>query len=339
MKLFGKDLTADVAFVAEIGVNHEGSFEAARTLVRQAAAAGADAIKLQTYTPERFASADDPERLARVRRFGLDAEALAVLARDAAENGSVLFSTAVTEDVVPLLAGLFPVIKIASGDVTFEPVIRAAAATGKPVILSTGAADADEVAAAVGWFADAVAPVPVAERLVLMQCTATYPAPVEEASVRTVPWLAERFGVTTGYSNHVIGPEACLAAIALGARVIEVHFTDRREGRTFRDHHIAFEPDEFRALAAAGRRVLGALGTPVKAVQPSEVAARWAIRKGVVAARDLPAGTVLTRDDLMFARPATAVPAGRVGAVVGRRLTAALSAGHMVRPDLLDPPL
>ena len=330
MRLFGKVLVREVAVVAEIGVNHEGDVEAALRLVRLAAEAGADAVKLQSYTPERYTSASDPERLERVSRFALDEIAHRRIAAEARSLGIAFFSTPLTEDWVPLLAELGPAIKIASGDLTFEPVIRAAAATGKPVVLSTGLGTVAEIDRAVEWVKAEIGDAPLNQRLVPMHCVSAYPAPIEEANLSSVPFLADRYGVAAGYSNHVLGIEACLAAIALGAGLIEVHFTDRREGREFRDHHLSLEPEELARLVRLAPVIRASVGTYGKARQPSESPNLLAVRKGVVAARDLAAGTVLARSDLMFARPATEFASDEVERLVGHRLTRALERGALV---------
>ena len=331
MQLFGRDLDAEVAVVAEIGVNHEGDVDAASRLLRLAREAGADAAKLQSYTPERYASASAPERLARVSEFALSEEELRRLADEADELGLPLFSTPLTEDVVPLLAELFPALKIASGDIDFEPVIRAAARTGRPVILSTGLGTMDEVETAVGWFRDEAGGTDLSDRLILLHCVSAYPTPVEEANVLSLPVLAERTGLRVGYSNHVIGAEACYAAVALGACLVEVHFTDRKTGRAFHDHALSFDADDLRRLVGSVPRVRQSLGSPGKARQPSEATNLEAVRKGVVAARDLDAGSVLVREDLMFARPATEFPAADVDELPGRRLKPALKRGELIR--------
>lgn len=337
MKLFGKNLDNEVAIVAEIGVNHEGDPGAALNMIRLAATAGADAVKFQTFTPERYASASDPERLARVRGFCLDADAHHRLAAAAAALDITFFSTAVSDDVIPLIAELAPVIKIASGDLTFEPVIRAAAATGKPVIVSTGAGTVDEVDQAVAWVSDEIGGAPLAERLVLMQCVSAYPTAIEDANVRGVVYLAERYGVTVGYSNHVAGIDACLAATALGAAVIEVHFTDCKTGRAFRDHALSCDPDDLAALVRMAPRVRASLGSAGKAPTADEMATRDMLRKGVVAAKPLAAGQFLTREDLMYARPATEFPASALPTLVGRVLNRSLVTGETVaRADVKD---
>lgn len=330
MQLFGRDLDREIAIVAEIGVNHEGDVESASRLLRLAAEAGADAVKFQTFTPDRYASASDPARLKRVTGFCLDRDAHLRLAREAAALGVAMFSTAVSDDVVPFLAEHFPAVKIASGDLDFEPVIRAATRTGKPMILSTGLGTLEEVLRAVEWVRDEVGSAALRDRLVLMQCVSAYPAPIEEASVGAMRALAERTGLRIGYSNHVIGPEACYAAAALGACMLEVHFTDKKTGREFRDHALSFEPADLTALIAVVARIRASLGDGVKQRMPSELGNLKAVRKGVVAARALAAGTVLTRDDLMFARPQTEFAASEIDTLVGRKLDVALARGELV---------
>jgi N-acetylneuraminate synthase/N,N'-diacetyllegionaminate synthase len=330
MKLFGRDLEREVAVVAEIGVNHEGSVDAARRLIDLAHAAGADAVKLQTYTPERYASASDPARLERVTRFSLDLDEHEMLAEHAKQNGIRLFSTALTEDVIPFLAKWFDVIKVASGDLVFEPTVRGAAASGRQVIISTGNCTLDEIQRAVRWCIDELGEQLVKERVALLHCVSAYPAPLEEANVLSVPYLKERFGLTTGYSNHVVELEAVLAAVALGAQLIEVHVTDQKHGRTFRDHAMSLEPAELTAMIQSIRRIKASLGSMGKAPQSSEAGLRAAIRKGVVAARDLAAGTVLSEQDWMFARPATEIDASEASSLRGRRLGRALRKGEQL---------
>ncbi len=331
MQLFGKDLSRDVAVIAEIGVNHEGNFDKALELVRLAAEAGADAVKFQSYAPERLTSSDEPERLARVTRYALDVSAHHRLADEARNCGIAFFSSAITEDTVQLIASLAPAIKIASGDLDFEPVIRAAAASGRIVLLSTGTGTIDEVDRAVGWVRDEIGSAPLMDRLVLFQCVSAYPAPIEEAQTAVVTQYKSRYGIEVGYSNHVIGPEACYAAVALGASVLEVHFTDCKTGRMFRDHSLSFEPADLADLVAKVGRIRAAIGSSTKGPQTSESASILAIRKGVVAARDIAEGTVLAREDLMFARPASEFPSAQIGQLPGKRLKRSLKRGQVIK--------
>jgi N-acetylneuraminate synthase/N,N'-diacetyllegionaminate synthase len=331
MKLFGKDLDREVAIIAEIGVNHEGDPDTALKLLHLAAETGVDAVKFQTYTPERFASASDPDRLERVTRFSLDEATLRTLAAEAPGLGVHIFSTAVTEDVMPLLDELFPVLKIASGDLTFEPVIRVAAKTGKPVILSTGLGTMEEIEAAICWVRDEVGEAQLRDRLVLMHCVSAYPTPIEEANVLSVPFLTEKTRLRVGYSNHVIGPEACLAAVALGACMIEVHFTDCKTGREFRDHALSFEPDDMQHLIESAGKVRSSLGRFGKQPMECELENLAAVRKGVVAARDLIEGTVLDDADLMYARPAHEFCAAERPQLIGKTLLHSKGRGETIK--------
>ena len=337
MKVFGKDLESDTPIVAEVGVNHEGDIEAASRLLRLAAESGADAVKFQSYTPGRYASASDRERLERVSRFALDESAHRRLAKEAAALKVSFFSTPLTEDMVPLLDELCPAIKIASGDLTFEPVIRAAAHTNKPILLSTGGGTMDEIQQAISWVAEVVGESLLPERLVLMHCVSAYPTPVEQANVRAVPFLADYFGIPVGYSNHVIGIDACLAAVALGASIIEAHFTDSKSGRTFRDHELSLEPQELSELVIKAGRIRASLGHPAKEPAPCEIENISAMRKGIVAARDLSANTELTRENLMYARPAIEFSATEISELVGRRITESVSAGELIRRGNVTP--
>ncbi|WP_168192659.1 N-acetylneuraminate synthase family protein [Undibacter mobilis] len=330
MNLFGRYLDNDVAVIAEIGVNHEGSVESASTLLRLAAEAGADAVKLQTYTPSRFVTTSNQQRFERVTRFALSRQDHLRLRDEAAELGVSLFSTAVTEDVVDFVATLGPAVKIASGDLNFRPVLEAAMRTGKAVILSTGNSTLDEIDTALSWCRDASGQQNLSDRLVLLHCVASYPAPMHDLNLLSIPFLKERYGLPTGYSNHAVEPEAVIAATALGAQVIEVHFTDRRAGRTFHDHSLSFEPEEMRKLITGIRAVRAACGQYGRPVLPSEVALRPLMRKGVVAARDLPAGTVLAAGDMAYARPATEFNWSDVDGLVGRQLIVSLHQGELI---------
>tara|TARA_B100001123_G_scaffold372361_1_gene436206 strand:- start:222 stop:1235 length:1014 start_codon:yes stop_codon:yes gene_type:complete len=330
MKIFGKNLSTEVAIVAEIGVNHEGDVEAASRMVRLAAGAGADAVKLQTYTPKRFLSASDPDRLDRVTRFGLNEAAHRRLAGEAADLDIPLFSAAITEDVIPLLDELCPAIKIASGDLDFEPVIRAAAQTGKPIVLSTGCGTTEEIDRAIEWIRDEISDTALYERVVLLHCISSYPTPIEETNVRSVPFLAERYGLPTGYSHHAIGVEPCFSAIALGACMVEAHFTDSKEGRSFRDHELSLDPSELEALVTAAPRIKASLGILDKVRQPCEAGSVQSLRKGIVASRNLRVGTILSRDDLMYARPATEFTSSEIGDLIGRTLTAPTNHGETI---------
>ena len=330
MELFGKNLESEPVIVAEIGVNHEGSLEKACSLIESAAAAGADAVKFQTYTPARYASSTDRDRLSRVTQFSLEIPDFRILSDLAQALGIGFFSTPITEDVVPELDEFVEVFKIASGDLTFAPVIRAVANTGKPFLLSTGLGTTEEIDQALAWIEEEIAPVSIKERVVLMQCVVAYPTPINEANVLSVPFLSERYGVFAGFSNHVIGIEASLAALALGASDIEVHFTDCKDGRDFRDHALSMDEKDLRMLVDSAPLIKASLGVADKGRQPSELPLLQLARKGLVASKDLKAGAILEKGDVMFARPATEFTSNELDIVLGKKLLVNLQYGQLI---------
>lgn len=333
MKLFGKDLSKDILYVAEIGNNHQGGFDYARELLKLAAEAGADAVKFQSFTPERFISSSTPERLERITKFALDEDQHKTLFEDAKKLGVKMFSSLISEDWVDKLGPHVEAYKIASGDITFKKVIQDAAKTGKPLIISTGAATVEEIDQAVSWVEEIVGKDKLPERLAVLHCICAYPTPLDQANVRSVVALQERYPtLTIGYSNHVIEPEATYAAIALGARIVEVHFTDNKKDRDFHDHTLSFEPQEFKELVRMGNQINQSLGRFEKTIQECELDPQI-VRKGILVSKDLTEGHVLSAEDLMFGRPATDFPANDVDQVVGKKLTKALKKGEVLAKD------
>src|SRR3990167_9659001 len=299
------EFNLEFKIIAEIGCNHEGNFEKAVELTHLAADAGADIVKYQSYTPKRYISADNLERLNRVTQFALSKENYHHLFEIAKQRGISFMSTPVTEDWVEFLDPLCCAFKIASGDITFRPVIKAAVKTGKYIVLSTGASTLEEIDRAVSWIQEEIEPSQLEDRLALKHCVSAYPAPIEEANILSIPFLKERYGINVGYSNHVIGMSACLSAVALGASLIEVHFTDQKEGRTFRDHSLSFTADDLKTFINTANEIRLSLGRYGKYVQPCEKENIPLMRKGIIAAKDIKAGDILTEENLMYARPAT----------------------------------
>lgn len=319
--------------IAEIGCNHEGDFEKAVELTHLAADAGADIVKYQSYTPERFISADHRERLERATQFALTKENYSTLWEIASKRGLLFMSTPVTEDWVEFLNPLCCAFKIASGDITFRPVIKEAAKTGKHIILSTGAATCEEIDQAVKWIQEETVISMLQDRLTLMHCVSAYPTPIEEANILSIPFLRERYGINVGYSNHVIGMSACLAAVAMGASLIELHFTDQKEGRIFRDHSLSFNPDDLKNFIKLSKEIRSSLGKYEKKIQVCESQNIPLMRKGIIAAKDIKAGDILTKENLMFSRPATEFNAEDIFKLLGKRVNRDIRRGHLILKD------
>jgi N,N'-diacetyllegionaminate synthase len=330
----GSVFVSDAVFVvAEIGNNHEGNFEIAQRLVREAAAAGADAVKFQTARADRFISPADAERLARFRSYEFTPEQWARLAGHAREQRLRFLSTPLDLDSAQLLDPLVDAFKVASGDITFIPLLDFIASTGKPVILSTGASEMPEVRAAVARVRDAWEARGLKNNLAVLHCVSAYPTPPDQANLRGIATLATELGVEVGYSDHVIGIEAAVASVAAGARIVEKHFTLDKAHSTLRDHALSADPADFREMVTRIRALEAMLGSGAKRPQAAELATAQAIRRSIAASRDLPGGHVLRSDDFVWLRPGSGLQPGREHELTGRRLTRAVRSGELLSRD------
>ena len=328
--------------ICELSGNHNGSLERALAMLDAAAATGADAIKLQTYTADTITLDDDgPDFViegglwAGRRLHDLYAEAhtpyawhAALFAR-ARELGVILFSTPFDDTAVELLEGLdAPAYKIASFEAVDLPLIRRVARAGKPMIISTGLASLDEMAEAL-----AAAREGGCQDVALLHCVSSYPAPVEEANVRTVPDLARRFDVIAGLSDHTPGSAASVAAVALGACIVEKHFAlARSDGGP--DAAFSLEPAEFKALVSDCHAAWAALGSPNYSTLGSEAAAAGH-RRSLYVVADVAAGETITSAHVRSIRPGYGLAPKHLPEVMGRRAIRALKRGERLTWDML----
>jgi N,N'-diacetyllegionaminate synthase len=330
--------------VAEIGVNHNGDPDLGRRLIEAAAEAGADAVKLQTFRAADVVSPSAPKaayqvatvgasesQLEMLERLELDWDAHVALKHAAQERGLLFLSTPFDAGSLDLLVRLgVDGLKIASPDLVNFLLLDAAAPLGLPLVVSTGMATLDEVERGVARLVAGGA-----EDIVVLHCTSEYPAPVAEANLRAIPALSERLGRPVGYSDHTEGIDASLAAVALGAVLVERHFTLDRS-LPGPDHRASLEPPELAALVTAVRRVEAALGDGVKRPTPAERGNTQVVRRSLAAARDLESGTLLDRGMLTALRPATGISAADVDAVVGRRLVRPVAAHALLQLEDLE---
>lgn len=324
-----------IVVVAEVGNNHEGDVERARELVRAAAAAGADAVKFQTYRTELFVRPVDEERFARLKSFELSQSAFAGLADLAHELGLAFVSTPLDLESATFLDEIADAVKIASGDNTFVPLIRQVAAGSKPMIMSTGLVDLDEARAALELARSARPP---GAEVALLHCVTAYPAQPAEINLRAIPELAAALECTVGYSDHTLGIEACVAAAAIGARILEKHVTLDPAPSDFRDHELSARPDELAELVRRVRLVEELLGTGEKRPQASELALRDAVRRSIAARRDLPKGHRISKDDIAWLRPGGGIAPGDEHEVVGGVLRRAVAASEQLQRDDVEKP-
>ena len=330
-------MSEHVFVIAEAGVNHNGSIDLARRLVDVAADAGADAVKFQTFRADKLVTrraekaayqvantGPEGSQMEMLRQLELSVTEHQILVDHCRARGIRFMSTAFDMDSLAYLAALdMPAVKIPSGDITYGPMLLAAARLGKPLIVSTGMATLGDIEEALDVIAFALTRkgVPtgradlenarlgaarhaaLARSVTLLHCVTQYPAPPESVNLRAMDTMAAAFGLPIGYSDHTLGTAVSIAAVARGATVIEKHFTLDR-GLDGPDHKASLEPDELRGMVEAIRVVEQALGASLKGPGREEAQNRTVARRSVVAARPIAAGQTIVEADLTAKRPA-----------------------------------
>lgn len=329
--------------IAEAGVNHNGDPDLARRLVDMAAEAGADAVKFQTFKAERLVTPGAPKaeyqlrrtsatesQLDMLRRLELTPDAHRELQARCCACNLLFLSTPFDEGSADFLESLdVPAFKIPSGEITNLPFVAHVARKRRPMIVSTGMAHLHEVEAAVRTIREAGN-----LDIVLLHCVSNYPAAPGDINLRAMHTMAAAFGLPVGYSDHTEGIEVALAAVALGACVVEKHFTLDR-ALPGPDHQASLEPGEMKAMVRGIRIVQESLGHGRKEPAASEAATAQVARRSLVAARDLAAGTVLAEGDIAVRRPGTGLPPVRRADLVGRAVRVDVKAGTPLMPEML----
>lgn len=329
--------------IAEAGVNHNGDLELAKRLVDAAKEAGADAVKFQTWITEKLLVPDAP--LADYQRHNLGKDLSQFqMAKDleltyqqfrelkahADHRGILFFSTPDEEDSADFLDELgVPLFKIGSGEVTNLPFLHHVALKNKPIILSTGMSTLSEVEAAVRTIEDAAN-----QQLVLLHCVSNYPAAPADCNLRAMDTLRSAFQYPVGYSDHTLGTHVSLAAVALGACVVEKHFTlDRNLPGP--DHTMSLTPSKLAGMIGAVRSVESALGTGRKWPADSEMPIKEVAQKSIVAAKEIPKGKSLEPDDLMLRRTSAGLPPSYLKQIIGRKTNLPISINQIITTGML----
>ena len=314
-------------FIAEAGVNHNASLETALELVEIAASAGATYVKFQTAVPREVMTetaskaeyqvvADSPSesQLEMAERIHLPLAAFKTIAKHCENVGIGFLTTPFDLQSLAVVESLgMDYLKIPSGEVTNVPFLRAAGATGIPIILSTGLSTVEEVLSAVETLVAAGA---LRDRLTLLHCTTAYPTPLKDANMGAIATLRNATGIPVGFSDHTTGLTAALLAVALGAPVIEKHFTLDRS-LSGPDHQASIEPHELVTLISLITEAETALGTGEMRPMPSELANRAIVRRSVVARVTIRTGETLTEANVTTKRPEGGIPASRWDEVIG----------------------
>jgi N,N'-diacetyllegionaminate synthase len=313
--------------IAEAGVNHNGSLDLAKQLVNAAVEAGADAVKFQTFSADKLISVTAPKadyqkettttaerQLEMVRRLEMPEEMTRSVAAHAASLGIIFLSTGFDEQSVDLLDEIgVPAFKIGSGDVTDLPLLEFIGRKRKPVMLSTGMTYLEEVQSAVETLLVAGCP-----SVALLHCVSSYPADPEEANLRVLQTLKDTFNAPVGFSDHFLDNEIAIAAVALGANLVEKHIT-LDVNLPGPDHRVSLSPGRFKSLVQSIRVVERSLGDGVKRPYPGEQNVREVARRSIVAARTIATGSTITREMLAFKRPGTGISPARWKELIGKR--------------------
>ena len=324
--------------IAEAGDNHNGSRELAFRLIDKAVEAGADCVKFQTFVTDeviskraekaeyqKAATGSDESQYQMVKKLELSFEQFRELQKYAEERGITFLSTPFDIPSVEFLDSInIPCFKIPSGEITNLPYLIKIAETGRDVIMSTGMAELNEIESAINILREHGS-----GDISLLHCNTEYPTPYEDVNLRAMSTLKEKFGVRVGYSDHTQGIEVPIAAVALGAEIIEKHFTldHNMEGP---DHKASLEPDELKQMVDGIRKTEKALGNGIKTASPSEKKNIQIARKSIVARRDIKKGEILTEENLAVKRPGNGISPMRWYEVIGTKAIRDFSEDEMI---------
>ena len=328
-----------IYLIAEIGGNHEGDFEYARRLTALAAQCEVDAVKFQIYTGDSLVNPlQDAEGNKHFKRFELGKNQYIELARLCQSYNTAFMASVWDPSAFEYMDDYIQIYKVGAGDLTAYNLIRSVVETGKPVILSTGLADLQKVLDTVR-FIESVDVRYIAERkLALLQCTAMYPIRDEDAHLNVMATLREKTGLLTGYSDHTVGMDAVEVAACMGAEIIEMHFTDSREGKVFRDHKVSITQSELTTFIEKIKKIKTLQGSYSKHLTETERKARHNIsfRRAVYPARDIKAGTIIKEENLVTLRPLLGIGAEDFYKVVGKKAKVNLTQNQVLDWEMFD---
>lgn len=318
-----------VLIIAEAGVNHNGNIDLAKELIDAAADAGVDYVKFQTFNSKKLVSKNAQKadyqkentkevgetQLKMLQKLELSKENHLVLIEYCKSKNIKFLSTAFDLDSVDFLEELnIDLWKVPSGEITNLPYLRKIGALGKPIIISTGMADMNEIEAAINAVVDVGA---APENLTVLHCNTEYPTPMGDVNLRAMNSIKDKFNVPVGYSDHTLGIEIPIAAVAMGAEVIEKHFTlDKTMDGP--DHKASLEPQELKAMVSAIRNIENAMGDGVKSPSASEQKNKTIVRKSIVAGKKIIKGDIFSEENITVKRPGNGISPMQWDAIIGK---------------------
>lgn len=323
--------------IAEIGGNHEGDFEYAKRLTQLALASGADYVKFQIYTGDGLVNPiEGADRNKHFKKFELSKEQHIELARLCKDNNAGYLASVWIPEAIEWIDPFMDFYKIGSGDLTAYPIIAEILKTKKPILLSTGLATEQEVLDCVKFIDSLDNTYLPTGKLAILQCTSMYPIPFEDANLNVMKTLGQKTGCPIGYSDHTVGSEALETAVAMGAQILEFHFTDTREGKEFRDHKVSLTKDEVLQLIRKTEKIKRLQGESLKKPLPIEGDHVVTFRRGVFPSKDLPAGTEIKAEDLITLRPAHGIPADQFYSLVGKKTRIKLTKHQKLSTEMFE---
>jgi N,N'-diacetyllegionaminate synthase len=335
MRIDTFDTDQRVFIVAEIGNNHEGNPDVAKRMLEAAAKTGVDAVKFQTLRADKLIRPQDKERFKVIKNFELSFSEFEELANAARDEGVIFLSTPFDLEAADFLNDLMPAIKIASGDNNFIPLLKHVAGFGKPVIMSGGLAELDQLMSVKHLMETEWAEQNADAELAILHCVTSYPTPVEEANLAFLHVLKAKTGGCVGYSDHCLGIEAAAASVSAGARIVEKHFTLDKNYSSFRDHQLSADPDEMSELVARIRELEILFGQSKNWITDSEKGNLVPVRRSIAASKDLKAGHCISREDICWLRPGEGVSPGNEEVFLGKEIKTDIPKGTLLQRSML----
>ncbi len=322
--------------IAEIGNNHEGDFKTAVEMIKIAARTGVDAVKFQTICPDKLVSIKDTARIKQLSKFQFSFDQFRQLKEIADQENVTFASTPFDLEAVDFLNEIVSFFKIASGDNTFLPLIDKVCSKFKPIIISCGLSSYEQIFELRSRILAAWSGTAMKESdLALLHCVVNYPVEASQANLNCIDKMREIHKII-GYSDHVMGASACIAARVKGAVVIEKHFTLDKNYSDFRDHQLSADPKEMKFIVQQIREIEKMLGSGNKEDITSEKNNLQAVRRSIVSARDLSMGHILTFEDLSWVRPGVGLAPGSEPAIIGKKLCKAVGKGELIDLEIIQ---
>jgi len=329
MQIGNINLKQDVMIVAEIGNNHEGNFQLAKEMVKLAADTGVHAVKFQTFKTENFIYQLNTKRFKQLKSYELSYTEFEKLSEMAQSCGLIFLSTPFDIESAIFLNDIVPAFKISSGDNSFYPLLEVVSKTGKPIIISGGCADIPQLKKTQAFINKIWDENKINQEMIFLHCVSSYPVPSGQENLKAIHTIRDQLSCIVGYSDHTIGIDAACIAVTLGAKIIEKHFTIDKNYSDFRDHQISADPNDMKKLVDKVNLTLKMLGSGEKILQISELETLSAVKRSVVATKDLSEGSIISKDDIKWVRHSGGITSGKEDLIYGKKLLKSVNNGEI----------